>query len=66
MIDARLYSLRNKTLNELKELEAKLKKCKDKLRDIDLVISELIEQECKNERKERRLKKVKVSSPSGI
>jgi len=59
MIDARLYYLRNEVINEVKEQEDKLKKCRDKLRDIDLVISELIEQNAKDERKERRLKKAK-------
>lgn len=59
MIDATLYYLRDKALKEVKEQEDKLKKCKDKLRDIDLVISELIEQESKDERKEKKLKKVR-------
>lgn len=55
MIDARLYCLRDKCLKEVKEAEDKLKKYRDKLRDIDLVISGLIEQESNDERREKRL-----------
>jgi len=49
-----IYNLRAKILEEMKGLEDQLKECRNKLRDIDIVLSELIKEESREERLERK------------